>query len=102
MIYSEAISSGPVVLVEFYASWCPHCQRMMPVIAQLRDLMADSGVRIFQYDVDEHQQLSDENGIESYPTFLLYHNGKQAWRGSGEMTYEALTRQIMRVLRGQQ
>ncbi|WP_356806624.1 thioredoxin family protein, partial [Paramuribaculum intestinale] len=26
MEYSQLISSAPVVMVEFYATWCPHCK----------------------------------------------------------------------------
>lgn len=26
-------------MVEFYATWCPHCQRMMPIVEQIRELM---------------------------------------------------------------
>ena len=40
MTYSDVIKSDKVVLVEFYASWCPHCQRMMPVVAQVKELLA--------------------------------------------------------------
>ena len=32
----EAIDGTRPVLVEFYADWCPHCQRMMPVVEQLK------------------------------------------------------------------
>lgn len=39
MDYNEVINSEPVVLVEFYASWCPHCQRMMPVVEQVKELL---------------------------------------------------------------
>ena len=38
MDYNEVINSEPVVLVEFYASWCPHCQRMMPVVEQVKPM----------------------------------------------------------------
>ena len=33
----KALEGSLPVLIEFYATWCPHCQRMMPVIAELRD-----------------------------------------------------------------
>ncbi|WP_367617853.1 thioredoxin family protein, partial [uncultured Duncaniella sp.] len=36
MNYNEIIKSSPVVLVEFYASWCPHCQRMTPIVDQVK------------------------------------------------------------------
>ena len=37
MNYNEIINSNKVVLVEFFASWCPHCQRMMPVVAEVKE-----------------------------------------------------------------
>ena len=36
MNYNEIINSNKVVLVEFFASWCPHCQRMMPVVEEVK------------------------------------------------------------------
>ena len=30
----KVLQSSGNVLVEFFATWCPHCQRMMPIIKQ--------------------------------------------------------------------
>ena len=51
MDYKNLIESAPVVLVEFYASWCPHCQRMMPVVAQVKERIAGRA-EIKQIDID--------------------------------------------------
>ncbi len=51
MNFDKAIINSRVVLVEFYASWCPHCQRMMPVVAQVKELL-DGRAPVYQYDID--------------------------------------------------
>ena len=84
MTFEAAINSAPVVLVEFYASWCPHCQRMMPVMDQVKEL-ADGEVPVFQLDIDENQEAANSAGVKSIPSFLIYNNGVEAWRHTGEI-----------------
>lgn len=33
----KVLKSSGNVLVEFFATWCPHCQRMMPIINEVAD-----------------------------------------------------------------
>ena len=33
----KVLQSSGNVLVEFFATWCPHCQRMMPIINEVAD-----------------------------------------------------------------
>lgn len=91
--FKEAIAQNPVALVEFYASWCPHCQKMMPIVDELKELLGDR-VPVFQYDVDKSGNAPTEAGVESIPTFLIYVNGKPVWRHSGEMTGDELLGKI--------
>lgn len=93
MDYNDVINAAPVVLVEFYASWCPHCQRMMPVVEQVRELVGDSA-KIYQFDIDENQELASEEDVQSIPTFILYRNGEETWRQSGEMSGDVLLSKI--------
>ena len=89
MNYNELTNSNPVVLVEFYASWCPHCQRMMPIVEQVKQLLGDSAP-VYQFDIDENQSLASETGVESIPTFIIYKNGSEVWRQSGEIEGDML------------
>ena len=89
MDYKSLIKSENVVLVEFYASWCPHCQRMAPVVEGLKDLV-NGKIGIHQIDVDEHEQLAEENGADTIPTFILYKDGQEVWRHTGEIESDAL------------
>ncbi len=91
--YNEMINQAPTVLVEFYASWCPHCQRMMPVVADVRELLGNS-VPVYQFDIDKERELANEQSIESIPTFIIYHQGKEVWRHSGEIDGNLLLKNI--------
>ena len=35
----EKLANGDWVMAEFYATWCPHCQRMKPVVEEFKKLM---------------------------------------------------------------
>lgn len=95
MNYTEIINSNPYLLVEFYASWCPHCQKMMPIVTEIKKLLADT-LKVEQFDIDEYPDLASEAGAESIPTFILYHNGEERWRHSGEMPAETLLSEIQK------
>lgn len=84
MTYSAAINEAPVVLVEFFATWCPHCQKMMPIVAQIRELLG-SEVPVIQLDIDQNKATAQENGVDGVPTFIIYKNGQEVWRHSGEI-----------------
>ena len=80
-------------MVEFFASWCPHCQRMMPVVEQIKELLAGQ-VDIYQFDIDKNTEAAQEVGAESVPTFIIYKNSKEVWRESGEMDGQVLLSKI--------
>ena len=93
MNYNDIIKSSEVVLVEFYASWCPHCQRMMPIVAQIKELLAGK-VDIYQFDIDQNVNLAEAEGADSVPTFIIYKNGEEQWRQSGEIDGQVLLAKI--------
>ncbi len=93
MDYSQEITSAPVVLVEFYATWCPHCRRMMPVMDDIKALLGDN-LKVVQLDIDKNEDLADSEKVQSLPTFLLYDNGKEVMRETGEMPAEVLLQKI--------
>lgn len=93
MSYKEFIQSAPVVLVEFYASWCPHCQRMMPIVADIKNKL-NGRVPVAQFDIDQNEELSDSQKVETIPTFIIYKNGKEVWRHSGEIAETELLSRI--------
>ncbi len=93
MEYTEAINSTPVVLVEFFATWCGHCRQMEPVMAQIKELLQGQ-VDVYQLDIDLNQQLSDTEKITGTPTFIIYKDGKPVWRESGELEGQFLLDKI--------
>ncbi len=44
---------GKVVLVDFWATWCPPCAQSMPFLNNLRNELKDQGFEIVAINVDE-------------------------------------------------
>lgn len=89
----EKMAEGDWVMAEFYATWCPHCQRMQPVVEEFKREM-EGTLEVVQVDIDQESSLADFYTIEVTPTFILLRNGEQLWRQSGEMSMERLERAV--------
>ena len=70
---------------------------MMPVVDQIKQLLGDKAT-VHQFDIDENQSLADTTGVESIPTFIIYKNGVEVWKQSGEMEGDVLYSKIENYL----
>ncbi len=69
----EVIENKKVILVDFFATWCPPCQMLTPVLEKIADSRA--GYEIVKVNIDENQELAIEYGIEVVPTMLIFESG---------------------------
>lgn len=74
--FNETIKNSPDVLVEFFATWCPHCRKFYPVLEQAAAQLAAKGVRTVQCDVDKLSDLADTYQIDTIPTLVFFQNGQ--------------------------
>ena len=64
------------------------------------DTRADGGeVKIYQLDIDKNQEVADDEGVESTPTFMLYRDNELVWKQAGEVEGEVLLGRIQEALR---
>ena len=55
--FSELIKSHPLVLVDFFATWCGPCKMLAPVLEEVKFDLRDE-LRIVKIDVDAHPKLA--------------------------------------------
>lgn len=97
MKYESLVKSHPLVLVDFYATWCGPCKAMAPVFEQLKKEMGDK-LKIIKIDTEKNHKLSSKMNIRSIPTLVLYHYGKVVWKQAGAMQFMQLKQQIDKYL----
>ena len=69
------------VVVDFTATWCGPCQRIAPIFTKLAEEMPE--VCFVKVDVDENEEVAQECGVESMPTFQFYKSGLKVHEFSG-------------------
>ncbi|WP_123620368.1 thioredoxin [Halorubrum sp. CSM-61] len=84
--FDDRVADG-VVLVDFHADWCGPCQMMEPAVEAVA---SDTDATVLKVDVDEHQGLAGEYGVQSIPTLLVFADGELADRMVGAQTEDAL------------
>jgi len=64
---------GKVVLVNFWATWCPPCRREMPSLERLRSRLGDKGLAIIAVDVGEDADtvFSFTGQLDPAPSFPM-------------------------------
>ena len=95
----EVLGAQGPVLVDFWASWCPPCRLIGPVIDELAGTYAGR-ITIGKVDVDENQELAARYGIQSIPTLLLFEKGQIVSRQIGAVTRDVLVRALDARLSG--
>ena len=76
------LKSDVPVLVDFWASWCPPCWMIAPIVEQIHGELGDK-VKVVKMDTDENPSTSISLGIMSIPTLIIFKDGKPAERTVG-------------------
>jgi len=91
--FDEEIKHG-LRLVEFYATWCIYCKKQRIELENF----ADSDMWIGIVDGDESPSIIKRYGIESYPSFVLFKDGKKTAQFSGFHKKEQLLNKLMQII----
>ncbi|NXG99608.1 PDIA2 isomerase, partial [Loxia leucoptera] len=98
--FARALSEHQLLLVEFYAPWCGHCQRLAPAFAQAATELRNgsSPARLGKVDATAQTALATEFGITSYPTLKLFRDGNRTHplEYTGHMDSQGILRWMQR------
>ena len=72
-----------LIVVDFYADWCPHCRTMGPILEGLAREYKKQNVFVVKIDTDVEQELASLNEVEYLPTILVLRDGKELERETG-------------------
>ena len=86
----HAQNSDIPLLVDFWATWCPPCRKMAPIFEQAATKL-EPEFRVVKVDADAVPDLLARYKIESIPTLMLVHHGREIARSVGVMELDALT-----------
>lgn len=96
---SEVIGSDVPVLVEWWASWCPPCVQVAPILQRLAE-ERDGALRVVKINQDQNPLRSAEHRIMGVPTMILFRAGEPVLQLVGARSKAAMEREIDQVLAG--
>ncbi|XP_076947020.1 protein disulfide isomerase-like 1-4 [Bidens hawaiensis] len=73
--FTDFIDKNRYVMVEFYATWCGHCQALKPEYAAAATELKADEVVLAKVDAGEETDSAQKYNVEGYPTLFLFVDG---------------------------
>lgn len=73
--YNNLKSSSPLLIIDFYATWCGPCKAISPIFDKLSNDAANSAASFARVDVDKLKSVAQASNITAMPTFIFLANG---------------------------
>jgi thioredoxin 1 len=93
--FESTVSGGGLVLVDFWANWCPPCRMFGPVFEKASELHADA---VFgKVDTEAQPELAATFRISSIPTLMIIRDNIVLFSQPGALPEAALEELITKA-----
>ena len=101
---------GKLILLNFWATWCPPCKKEIPAFIELQQTYSDQGFQIIGLAIDDEEaviEYAEKIGM-NYPTLVVQDGGvglaKHFGNGAGVLPYTVIIKpdgEISTTIRGE-
>ena len=92
----EVLNATQPVLVEFWAGWSDPCKTMAPMLESVAEDKAVP-VKLARVNVEDHENLTEQYGVRSVPTLLIFNQGGLQDQIVGRTTEQAVRERLERL-----
>lgn len=92
----EVLNATQPVIVEFWAGWSDPCKAMAPLLESVAEDEAVP-VKVARVNVEDHENLTEEYGVRSVPTLLIFNQGGLQDQIIGRTTEQAVREKLERL-----
>ncbi len=93
--FTPTIQGNPIVLVDFWASWCGPCRTFAPVFEKVSEAHTD--IVFAKVDTEAQPGLAQVFQISSIPTLMAIRDGIVVYSQAGALPEQALTQLVQAV-----
>lgn len=94
---TDVLASPRPVIVEYWATWCPPCRMLAPVLEEIAQEHADA-VDVVKLNTDENPRTAQKYGVLAVPTMNVFRGGEVVKQLLGARTKSALLREFAEFL----
>ena len=86
--YEKILEENEVIFVFFYATWCPPCKMLKPIVEEYMENYPDNAFLLI--NTDNFKDIHKSYDIHNVPTILCFKNGEIVDTLDGYIEYEEI------------
>jgi thioredoxin 1 len=94
--WTEHVTSGTLVVVDFWAPWCGPCRRLSTVMDQIADQFAGK-IKVGKLNIDENPTIAVKYDVMTIPQILFFRGTEEPIHKETLLSTEALAELVTKL-----